>query len=147
MEFQKYLSFLTDLQKCLDSLTTLEQRKISAIQSMDFDALDQCIKQEQAAALDLRGREQKRAELLAQLELSGVSLRDLPEHCPAEYRGQAREVTQSVLSSYEVLASAQTASRTLMESNLRHIQHELDHRREPRRESSATRTAQTDLRV
>ena len=147
MEFQKYLSFLSDLQKCLDSLTALEQRKISVIQAMDFDALDQCIKQEQAAALDLRGREQKRADLLAQLGLPNVPLRELPYHCPAEYRGQAKEITQDVLRSYEVLASAQTAARTLMESNLRHIQHELDRRNEKRQESSAAHSAQTDLRV
>ena len=147
MEVQKYFSFLTDLQKCLDSLSALEQRKIAAIQAGDFGALDQCIKEEQAAALDLRGREQKRVDLLAQLGLPNVPLRELPEHCPAEYRRQANEITQDVLRSYEVLASAQNAARTLMESDLRHIQQELDRRQEKRQDTSAARSAQTDLRV
>lgn len=147
MEIQKYLSFLADLQKCLDSLTALEQRKLTAIQTADFDALDQCIKEEQAVALDLRGREHKRADLLAQLGLPDASLRELPEHCPAEYRRQANEITQDVLRSYQVLASAQNAARTLMESDLRHIQQELDRRQEKRQDTSAARSAQTDLRV
>ena len=140
MEFQKYLSFLADLQKCLDSLTALEQRKLTAIQTADFDALDQCIKEEQAAALDLRGREHKRG-------LPDASLRELPDHCPAEFRRQASEITQDVLRSYQVLASAQNAARTLMESDLRHIQQELDRRQEKRQDTSAARSAQTDLRV
>lgn len=147
MDIQNYLAFLSDLGKCLDSLTALEQRKIAAIQASDFDALDQCIKQEQAAALDLRGREQKRAEMLAQLGLPDVPLRQLPDHCPAEVRAQAAEITQEVLRSYEVLSSAQTAARTLMESNLRRIQQELDHREAERREKPAAHPKQTDFRV
>ncbi len=147
MEIQKYLSFLSDLQKCLDSLTALENRKIKAVQTADFDELDRCIKLEQAAALDLRGREQKRAELLKQLGLPDVSLRELPSRCPVESRGQVSAVTEEVLRSYQVLASAQTAARTLMESNLRHIQQELDRREEKRQATPAPHSTQTDFRV
>ena len=147
MAVQTYLSFLSDLQKCLDSLAALENRKIKAVQSCDFDALDQCIKEEQAAALDLRGREQKRAELLKQLGLPDVPLRELPNHCPAESRAQVSAVTEDVLRSYQVLSSAQTAARTLMESNLRCIQKELDRREQQRQNTSSNHSTQTDFRV
>ena len=58
------------------------------------------------------------------------------------------EITQQILRSYQVLSSAQQAARTLMESNLRRIQRELDRREEAQpAPSSASRKTTTDLRV
>lgn len=146
MEMQAYLSFLSDLRQALDSLAALEQKKIQAVQAGDLEALDECMKKEQVATLDLRGREQKRADLLKQLGLEQVSLRDLPSRCPPQYKGQATEISQQVLRSYQVLSSAQQAARTLMESNLRHIQKELDRRQEAK-QAPTPKKSQTDFRV
>lgn len=131
MGMQDYLDFLTSLRQMLDTLNGLEQRKIAAVKAGDFEALDQCMKEEQAATLDLRGREQKRIGMLKELGLEKVSLRDLPAHYPPESRNQAAEITQQLLRSYEVLASAQKAARTLMESNLNRINEELARRQTP----------------
>lgn len=148
MEFQDYLTFLQELSQELDTLSGVEQQKIEAIQTGNLDALDACMKQEQAAALSLRGREQHRQEMLRALGLEGVSLRELPRRCPTQYKTQATEVSQQVLRSYQVLSSAQQASRTLMESNLRHIQQELDRREEAHQASSAaSRKTTTDFRA
>lgn len=148
MELATYLSFLSDLRQTLDSLSALEQKKIQAIKAGDLAELDECMKQEQAATMDLRGREQRRAAMLKELGLEKVSLRDLPSHCPTAYRGQAAEISQQVLRSYEVFSSAQEASRTLMESNLRRIQNELEHREAERRKApSASPKAQSDFRA
>lgn len=147
MEMQSYLVFLSELCQALDTLTGLEQRKITAVRAGDLAELDQCMKQEQAAALDLRGREQKRAQLLTQLGLEQVSLRELPGHCPPELKQQAAEITQQLTRSYQVLSSARTAARTLMESNLRHIQQELERRESAPHQQAASQGTQTDLRV
>lgn len=148
MELQTYLTFLSELCQALDTLTGLEQRKIAAVRAGDLAELEQCMKQEQAAALDLRGREQKRARLLAQLGLEQVPLRELPGHCPPELRPQAAEVTQQLKRSYQVLSSARTAARTLMESNLRHIQRELERRENTsHRQPASSGAAQTDFRI
>ena len=104
MNMQNYLGFLTELNQALDTLTALEQRKLKAVQNNDLQTLDQCMKQEQAAALDLRGREHKRNALLKELGLEQVSLRDLPSHCPPQYKHQATEISQQVLRSYQVLS-------------------------------------------
>lgn len=148
MEMDRYLTFLSELHQALDSLAALEQRKIAAVQAGNLDEVEQCMKQEQAAALDLRGREQKRTSLLKELGLEQVSLRELPNHCPPQYRGQASEITQQVLRSYQVLSSAQTTARTLMESHLHHIQAELEQRQETHpKQSSGAQKPQTDFRV
>lgn len=146
MEMQAYLTFLSQLREALDSLAALEQKKIKAIQDNDLATLEECMKREQVATLDLRGREQKRNELLKQLGLEQVTLRELPSHCPAEYRGQAAQVSEQVRRSYQVLSSAQKAARTLMESNLRRIDKELE-RRQQTEPAPAQKKSQTDFRV
>ena len=148
MEIQNYLTFLSELHQALDTLSALEQRKISAVQAGNLEDLEQCMAQEQAAALDLRGREQRRTALLKELGLELVSLRDLPDHCPPQLRRQAAELTQQVLRSYQVLSSAQAAARTLMESNLRRIQKELDQRETAHSfQPAGSQKSQTDFRV
>ena len=146
MEFQQYLSFLQELCRELDALNGVQNRKIAAIQAGDLETVEACMKQEQAAALSLRGRERRRQELLRALGLEQVSLRDLPQHCPPQDRAQTADLVQQVLRSYQVLSSAQQASRTLMESKLRHIQQELD-RREATQPVPADGKAQTDFRA
>lgn len=147
MDMQAYFSFLRELRQALDSMAKVEQKKLQAIQKGDLEALEQCMKQEQVASLDLRGREQKRTALLKELGLEKVPLRQLADHCPAEYKGQAREISQQVLRSYEVLSSAQQAARTLMESDLRKIQRVLERREADRQQSAAPGKTQTDFRV
>lgn len=148
MEFHDYLTFLQELRQELDTLSGVEQRKIAAIQAGDLDALDACMKQEQAAALSLRGREQHRNEILQALGLKGVALQELSRHCPPQDREQAAEITRQVLSSYRVLSSAQEAARTLMESNLRRIQQELDRQEAVHQSpSTAARKTTTDFRA
>lgn len=148
MDVQRYFVFLTELRQALDALTALEQRKITAVQNGNLEELEQCMKQEQAAALDLRGREQKREAMLRELNLEQVSLREFPDHCPLQDRRRASELTGQVLRSYQVLSSAQTAARTLMESNLRRIQHTLEqHETIQQPQQSAVHKPQTDFRA
>ena len=148
MEFETYFSFLLELCQALDSLSALEQKKIQAIQAGDLAALDECMKKEQVASLDLRGREQKRTALLKQLGLEKVPLRALPSHCPPQYKDRAAEITEKVLRSYQVLSSAQQAARTLMESNLRHIQKELAQREKTSAQrADSHKHTQTDFRA
>lgn len=91
----------------LDALSGVEQQKISAVRSGDLGALDACMKQEQAAALSLRGREQHRKAMLRDLGLEHVSLADLPRHCPPQEQERTAAISQQVLRSYQVLSSAQ----------------------------------------
>lgn len=148
MDIKDYLLFLSELRQALDALAALEQRKLRAVQAGNLEELEACMKQEQVATLDLRGREQKRAALLKDLGLERIPLRDLPGHCPAQCKRQASEIVQQILRSYQMLSSAQTAARTVMESNLRHIQQELEHRETFHQGHPAVRPKpQTDFRA
>lgn len=139
MEFHDYLAFLEQLCQELDALSGVEQQKISAVRSGDLGTLDACMKQEQAAALSLRGREQHRKAMLRDLGLEHVSLADLPRHCPPQEQERTAAISQQVLRSYQVLSSAQQTARTLMESRLHRIERELEQREA--KHPSAPRTA------
>lgn len=147
MKIQPYLSFLEELGRKLEELAQLEQRKLDAVRAGDLETLEQYMKREQAAALDLRGREQRRKALLRNLGLEDVSLQDLPAHCPPDCREQAQEATRRVMNSYREFTSAQTAVRTLMEANLRHIQGELEQRQQAQQAQPAHQSGQTDFRA
>lgn len=125
MNFEQYLKFLDELRQELDALTGVEQRKISAVQHYDLAELNECMKQEQAMSLSLRGLERKRDTLQAALGLEHVLLRDLPQRCPPAYRAQTSRAVEMIQHSYQILNSAQTAARTLMETQLHMVEKEL----------------------
>ena len=60
MNTENLLHFLSELQQELDRLTQLQPQKIDAVRAHDLDVLNDCMKQEQAISLSLRGLEQKR---------------------------------------------------------------------------------------
>ena len=121
------------------------------VAARDLDALNDCMKREQAFSMTLKGFEQKRARLLAALGLEDVSLRELPSRCPPEHREAARRMSERLINQYRILSSAQEPSRILMESRLRLIEEELQRRGlEEEGPSTASRTGSdthTDLRV
>lgn len=127
-QISDYFQYLADLRQELVRLIDLQPEKIKAVKAHDLDALDVCMKQEQAISLNLRGMEQKREKLQSALGIAGVSLRQLPQHCPAEERGKAQQEVEETLRLREELRSAQTAARTIIEKDLRMVNEELERR-------------------
>ena len=69
VDFSEYLNFLEELEHTLQQLVDVEQKKAAAVSARDLDALNDCMKREQAFSMTLKGFEQKRARLLAALGL------------------------------------------------------------------------------
>ena len=115
VDFSEYLNFLEELEHTLQQLVDVEQKKSAAVSARDLDALNDCMKREQAFSMTLKGFEQKRARLLAALGLEDVSLRELPSRCPPEHREAARRMSERLINQYRILSSAQEPSRILME--------------------------------
>ena len=148
MEFQEYLHFLESLRQELEALTAIERKKIEAIRTGDLDALNECMKQEQAASLSLRGHEQRRTELLRALGLEQVPLRELSRHAPAELKGEAAQTAERMMRTYQVLSSAQSSARTLMEKDLHQIEKQLERQAQQGKVPPAAQPSQkTDFRA
>lgn len=129
--FADLTALLEDLHKALRKLIPLQQEKIAAVRAHDLDALNECMKQEQAASLALRGLEQKRSALLEALGLSDVSLGQLAQRCPAEFQAAVREGAETLRRDGEELRAAQKAARTVVEKDLRRVNEELERRGVP----------------
>ena len=82
--FRSYLELLQSILSNLSQLTKLVHRKIEVAQMDDLEALDEILNEEQALALAFRGLEQKRLNLLRELDLSEVPLAQLSAHFPPE---------------------------------------------------------------
>ena len=125
MEYREYLEFLSGLCGQLDQLARVEGDKIAAVRGYDLAALDECMKQEQALALALRGSEQKRDRMLAQLGLAGVTLKDLPRRCPPEYARETGQAVEPLLRANQVLQSVQEPAPSLLERQLHNVEEQL----------------------
>ena len=128
MDLENLLHFLGELRQELDRLCQLQPKKIDAVRAHDLEALNECMKQEQAVSLTLRGLEQKREKLLQVLGLSGVPLLELDRHCPPERRGEMARAVEDLRRQYTLLRSAQEAARTVVEKDLRAVNRELGRR-------------------
>ena len=110
----------------LERLITVEQEKTHAVRQDDLDALNQCMKQEQALSLNLRGLDQRREAVTAALKLSGIPLSALPARAPAECRSEAKTLTEELLNRYQMFRSVSEVARDTLECNLHQIEKVLE---------------------
>ena len=119
---QTYLALLDELSASLDRLSQLARQKTQAVKKDDLMGLDEALKQEQAMTLNLRGLEQKRLKIMAQLGLEGSSLSDLAGRYPASMEIQARQTAEKLLRSYQEYRCAAEVARNTLELNLHEIE-------------------------
>ncbi len=119
--FESYFAFLEKLGQKLDQLTELARKKTAAVRRDDLLTVNDCMKEEQVLSLTLRGMDQKRDKMLDALGLSGVSLRELPSHCPEELRQTAEKTVEALQAKYSIYQSAAETTRTILEMNLHEI--------------------------
>lgn len=120
--YQSYLKLLHELSGSLERLAQLAHDKADAVRRDDLTGLDEVLKQEQAMTLNLRGLEQRRLKLAAQLGLTGTSLSDLPGRCPPELELQASQTVEHLFQSYSVYRSCADMARNLLELNLHQLE-------------------------
>lgn len=120
--WKEYLKLLNSLSQTLEKLTELERTKTVAVSRGDLDGVEACMKQEQVHSMTLRGLDQKRDKLLAQLGLTGVPLRQLGEHAPEELKEETKRTADLLRRRYDVFQSASEVARNTLECNLHAIE-------------------------
>ena len=119
--FRSYLELLQSILSNLSQLTKLVHRKIEVAQMDDLEALDEILNEEQALALAFRGLEQKRLNLLRELDLSEVPLAQLPAHFPPEMEEAVRQTAAELMEQYRTYHDGAQTARGLLEHNLREV--------------------------
>lgn len=142
--WEQYLKLMEKLGETLDQLTGLQKEKTAAVGRGDLNAVEECMKREQVISLSLRGMDQKREKMLAQLGLTGVRLRELEEKGPRETHMETRAAVERLRRKYELYQSAAEVARNTLECNLRAIENIQKAREVPPPED---RPAQSDFRA
>lgn len=119
---QAYLQLLENLSGVLERLSNLARQKADVVRRDNLTALNEVLKQEQAATLNLRGLEQKRMKLLAELGMEKVPLSGLADRFPAELRTQAKQTVETLRRNYEIYHSAAEVARNTLECNLHEVE-------------------------
>ena len=119
--FRSYLELLQSILSNLSQLTKLVHRKIEVAQTDDLEALDEILNEEQALALAFRGLEQKRLNLLRELDLSEVPLAQLSAHFPPEMEEAVRQTAAELMEQYRTYHDGAQTARGILEPNLREV--------------------------
>ena len=126
MNMQNYLGFLTELNQALDTLTALEQRKLKAVQNNDLQTLDQCMKQEQALLLKLRGIDKKRESIQKDLGFENLTFTQIIEKAPLSHKKQLSEIFDTLNLKLDRYKDIFTNTQNAIEINLHNINKKLE---------------------
>ena len=119
--FRSYLELLQSILSNLSQLTKLVHRKLEVAQHDDLEALAEILNHAQALALALRGLEQKRLNLLRELDLSEVPLAQLSAHFPPEMEEAVRQTAVELMEQYRTYHDGAQTARGILEHNLREV--------------------------
>lgn len=119
--YQEFLDHLEELSQLLEHMRETVRTKTVAARAGDLVELDQCMKQEQAFSMALRGMDQKREKMLEVMGIPGEPLSRLAEHYPEALQAQASRAAERALDRYEEYVSAANAALTAMECVLHDI--------------------------
>lgn len=120
--WRDYLKLLDSLSRALEQLTQVERDKNAAASQGDLAGVEACMKREQVLSLSLRGCDQKRDKMLAELGLKGVTLNQLEDHSPPELQLETRRTVEELRRQYALFQAASQVVRNTLEVNLREIE-------------------------
>lgn len=121
-DWKDYLKLMEGLTRTLEQLTKVERDKNDAAARGDVPEVEECMKREQVISLSLRGYDQKRDAMLAQLGLRGVTLSQLEDHSPPELQLETKRTVEQLRRQYTLFQSASQVARDTLEINLRAIE-------------------------
>ena len=120
--WQDYLKLLDGLSRTLEQLTQVEREKNDVATQGDVAGVEECMKREQVLSLSLRGCDQKRDKMLAELGLKDVTLSQMEDHSPPELQLETKRTVEELRRQYAMFQAASQVVRNTLEINLREIE-------------------------
>lgn len=120
--WQDYLNLMRSLSRTLEELSQVEREKNAAASRGDLGGVEACMKQEQVLSLKLRGYDQRRDKILAELGMSGLTLNQMESRSPEQLRLETKAVAEELRRQYGIFQAASGAARNTLEVNLRAIE-------------------------
>ena len=104
---QELFEIVRETVAWFDSLMPIEEAKLKAAAKHNIVQMEECMKMEQVAILQMKGLDKRREELLAAQGMSGLSLNQMIDRLPAEEKSRFAQLQRELnerLASYKVLS-------------------------------------------
>ena len=104
---QELFEIVRETVEWFDSLMPIEQAKLKAAAGHNIVQMEECMKMEQVAILQMKGLDKRREELLEKQGMSGLSLNEMIDRLPEEERGRFCGLQKELndrLAAYKVLS-------------------------------------------
>lgn len=123
---EQLIKICLEISNFIEELTEVENKKFQAALKNNIYTINECMKQEQALLMKLKGIDKKREALQKELGYENLSFRQIIEKAPLDEKDKCKEVfdiIQNKLSIYkEIFSNAQNA----IEVNLHKINKKLE---------------------
>ncbi|NBK91826.1 flagellar protein FlgN [bacterium 1XD21-13] len=116
--FQELIRQLIEL---FDRMIPLEQSKLEVVSHKQVAKLEDIIKKEQAEIMALRGLDQKRERIQADMGWKDMTFQEILKQLPEEQRPEVKELFDELAARVTTFQSVTESSRTIMEVNLHAI--------------------------
>lgn len=101
-----------------DRMLPLEQSKLDVVKQNQVTQLEDIIKKEQAEIMTLRGLEQKREKLQAELGWKDLTFQEILERLPKEQQAEMKRLFDDLADRVRSFQTVTESSKTMMEVNL-----------------------------
>ncbi|MEY8426318.1 flagellar export chaperone FlgN [Lachnospiraceae bacterium 46-15] len=139
--FEDFTAVIQSLNKVTDKITLIEREKAAAAADRKHEILDNCIQEEQAVLLKLRGLEQKRSRLMEGLGWKDLTFRQLLERISPEQREILSPLFDELNGKLKALTSAKEDADRMILTRVRELEIFLSRRENPSYGSDGTSEA------
>lgn len=119
-----YKELLTQLEKYVvlfQELTATQQKKLEAAQDYNMEALDECMKAEQADTLLLRGYDKKRIQLQDELNFHDMTFNEILPLLPQEHQYEFSKTFRSLNDAYVQYKDTADCAKQMIEINIHRL--------------------------
>lgn len=120
--FDQIRTLLIDHVGLFDELILCVEKKLDAIAANDVDALNNHMKEEQAYIMRLKGLDQKRERLLAEMGMSGKTFRELIANTTGDENSELTMIFEDLSSKVNELQSATDSAKKYIDIQLHSLE-------------------------
>lgn len=120
--FEQFVGIIQELIQLFQHLIEVEEGKVEVVRKNQVIALEECMNQEQAAILKLRGLEQKREQLLESMGYGGFTFRRILEECPSAQKDILSPLFQELEKNIASFKEVNDNGKELLQLNLHKIE-------------------------
>lgn len=118
---EQFQEVIRQMIALFDEYLPLEEKKLKAVTENDLVTLENCMTQEQAVVLKLRGLEKKREDAQQANGWGGKRFREILELVPEEQKAEYQQLFEELERSIGLFQSANSSAMDTMNINLRQI--------------------------